>query len=117
MGVSTESGDGTGEHKLPNGTEVKKNEKPEESTVQKTRENVGGCCKGANGSSCCMTASSEVNETKKTEETTEAHGKKGMCSATSWVGSWEQRDILTAAAVVGAVATVAVAYSYYRRSG
>ncbi|PPS06637.1 hypothetical protein GOBAR_AA14008 [Gossypium barbadense] len=117
MGVSTESGDGTGEQKLPNGTEVKKNEKPEESTVQKTRENVGGCCQGANGSSCCMTASSEVSETKKTEETTKAHGKKGLCGLTSWVGSWDQRDVLTAAAVVGAVATVAVAYSYYRRSG
>ncbi|KAB2034140.1 hypothetical protein E1A91_D04G066000v1 [Gossypium mustelinum] len=115
MGVSTESGDGTGEQKLPNGTEVKKNEKPEESTVQKTRENLGGCCQGANGSSCCMTASSEVSETKKTEETTEAHGKKGLCGLTSWVGSWEQRDVLTAAAVVGAVATVAVAYSYYRK--
>ncbi|KAK8485568.1 hypothetical protein V6N11_057153 [Hibiscus sabdariffa] len=113
MGASTEGGDKTGEQKLPNGTEVKKNEKPEESTVEKTRENVGGCCQGANGFSCCMTASSEVSETKKIDET-EVRGKKGLYG--SWVKSWEQRDVLTAAAVVGAVATVALAYSYYRRS-
>ncbi|KAK8982844.1 hypothetical protein V6N11_060164 [Hibiscus sabdariffa] len=113
MGASTEGGDKTGEQKLPNGTEVKKNEKPEESTVEKTRENVGVCCQGANGFSCCMTASSEVSETQKIDET-EVCGKRELCG--SWVKSWEQRDVLTAAAVVGAVATVALAYSYYRRS-
>ncbi|GMI86888.1 hypothetical protein like AT5G40510 [Hibiscus trionum] len=113
MGASTEGGDRAGEQKLPNGTEVKKNEKPEESTVEKSRENVGGCCQGANGFSCCMTASSEVSETKKIEEA-EVRGKRGLLGL--WVKSWEQRDVVTAAAVVGAVATVAVAYSYYRRS-
>ncbi|MBA0753199.1 hypothetical protein Gogos_021418 [Gossypium gossypioides] len=87
MGASTEGGDKTDEQKLPNGNEVKKNEKHEETTTQKTTENVDGCCQGANGFTCCMTASLEANEKEKT------------------------------AAVVGVVATVAVAYSYYRRSG
>ncbi|XVF57992.1 hypothetical protein PTKIN_Ptkin07bG0026700 [Pterospermum kingtungense] len=117
MGASTEEGDKTEEQKLPNGEEVKKSEKHEESTAQNTKDNVGGCCQGANGFTCCMTASSEVNESKTSEETREVPGKTRMCKLTSWVESWEQRDILTAAAVVGAVATVAVAYSYYRRSG
>ncbi|GMI99122.1 hypothetical protein like AT5G40510 [Hibiscus trionum] len=113
MGASTEGG----EQKLPNGTEAKKNEKHEETTAQKTTENVGGCCQGANGFTCCMTASSEPSEKERSEEPGEVPGKTGMCKLTSWVDSWEQRDVLTAAAVVGAVATIAVAYSYYRRSG
>ncbi|XVF60221.1 hypothetical protein PTKIN_Ptkin08bG0027400 [Pterospermum kingtungense] len=117
MGASTEGGDEKDEQKtLPNGTEVKESEKHEESTAQKTEGNVGGCCQVANGFSCCMTARSEASETKKSEETIEASGKTLTGRLTSWVESWEQRDVLTAAAVVGAVATVAVAYSYYRRS-
>ncbi|XWS30404.1 hypothetical protein CRYUN_Cryun24cG0114500 [Craigia yunnanensis] len=118
MGASTEGGDKTDEQKLPNGTEAKKNKKHEESTAQKTKETVGGCCQGANGFTCCMTASSEVSERKKSEETIEeVRGKTGMGSLTSWVESWEQHEVLTAAAVVGAIATIAVGYSYYRRSG
>ena len=96
---------------------MKKNEKHEESTAQKTNENVGGCCQGANGFTCCMTASSEVGESKKSEETIEVRGKAGLGKLTSWVESWEQHEVLTAAAVVGAIATIAVVYSYYRRSG
>ncbi|TYH01192.1 hypothetical protein ES288_A09G037800v1 [Gossypium darwinii] len=117
MGASTEGGDKTDEQKLPNGTEVKENEKHEETTTQKTKENVDGCCQGANGFTCCMTASLEANEKEKSEEPREVCGKIGMCKLTSWVESWEQHHVLTAAAVVGVVATVAVAYSYYRRSG
>ncbi|XWS44122.1 hypothetical protein CRYUN_Cryun15aG0017600 [Craigia yunnanensis] len=117
MGASTEGSDKTDEQKLPNGKEVKKYEKHEESTAQKTKENVGGCCQGADGFTCCMTASSEVSESKKSEETVEVRGKAGLGKLTSWIESWEQCDVLTAAAVVGGVATIAVAYSYYRRSG
>ncbi|KAA3455925.1 Sucraseferredoxin-like protein [Gossypium australe] len=117
MGASTEGGDKTDEQKLPNGTEVKKNENHEETTTQKTKENVDGCCQGANGFTCCMTASLEANEKEKSEEPREVCGKTGMCKLASWVESWEQHHVLTAAAVVGVVATVAVAYSYYRRSG
>ena len=118
MGASTEGGEKTDEQKVPNGTEAKKNEKHEESTAQKTKETVGGCCQGANGFTCCMTASSEVSERKKSEETIEeVCGKTGMGSLTSWVESWEQHEVLTAAAVVGAIATIAMVYSYYRRSG
>lgn len=117
MGASTKEGDKTDEQNLSNGKEVKKSEQHEESSAQKTKENVGGCCQGVNGFTCCMTGSSEVSESKKSEETREVHGKTKMGKLTSWVESWEQRDVLTAAAVVGAVATIAVAYSYYRRSG
>lgn len=117
MGASTERGDKTDEQKLPNGIEVKKNEKHEETTTQKTKENVDGCCQGADGVTYCMTASLEASEKEKSEEPREVCGKTGMCKLTSWVESWEQHHILTAATVVGVVATVAVAYSYYRRSG
>ncbi|KAK6267290.1 hypothetical protein QUC31_018127 [Theobroma cacao] len=117
LGAPTEGGDKADEQKLPNRTNADKNEKHEKSTAQQTKENVGGCCQGANGFTCCMNASSEVSERKQSEETIEEHGKTGVCRLTRWVESWEQRDVLTAAAVVGAVATVAVAYSYYRRSG
>ncbi|XP_038998410.1 uncharacterized protein LOC120123633 [Hibiscus syriacus] len=113
MGASTEGG----EQKLPNGTEAKKNEKHEETTARNTTENAGGCCQGANGFTCCMTASSEPSDKKRSEEPRDMPEKSGMCELTSWIESWEQRDFLKAAAVVGAVATVAVAYSYYRRSG
>ncbi|OMO69327.1 Sucraseferredoxin-like protein [Corchorus olitorius] len=111
LGGPTEGGDKTNEQKLPNGT------KHEESTAPpKTNENTGGCCQGVNGVSCCMTASSEVSE-RKVEEKGEANGKTGLGKLKCWADSWEQRDVLTAAAVIGAVATIAVAYSYYRRSG
>ncbi|KAE8718209.1 hypothetical protein F3Y22_tig00110017pilonHSYRG00159 [Hibiscus syriacus] len=113
MGASTEGG----EPKLPNGTEAKKNEKHEETTAQNTTENAGGCCQGANGFTCCMTASAEPSDKNRSEEPRDLPEKTGTCKLTSWIESWEQRDILTAAAVVGAVATVAMAYSYYRRSG
>lgn len=46
------------------------------------------------------------------KETAEVKGKKGLV-----MGKWEQSDVLTAVGVVAAVATVAVAYSFYKRSG
>ncbi|KDO55120.1 hypothetical protein CISIN_1g015770mg [Citrus sinensis] len=100
------------EKKLPNGKEESKSKKLEDGNTQVTKENVtGGCCQGASGFSCCKDRSSDVTGENKQIET------KGQGRLSSWLGSFEQRDVLTAAAVVGAVATIAVAYSIYRRSG
>lgn len=107
LGASTKEDETVEEQKLPNGDDVKKQEKLEEINIQENKDDSGGCCQGANGFSCCRAESPEASEQK----------KKGLCRLSSWIGLLEQSDILAAAAVVGAVATVAVAYSLYRRSG
>ncbi|BFG26962.1 hypothetical protein CerSpe_132360 [Prunus speciosa] len=123
MGVSSEEGEKVNDQKLPNGEDNKKSEeKPQENGNQiQNNENFSGCCQGANGFTCCKDVSLEQNsgsEEKKLKETTEACGKKdALGRLSSLIGKWEQSDVLAAAAVVGAVATVAVAYSFYRRSG
>uniref|UniRef100_A0A5B7AWU2 Uncharacterized protein n=2 Tax=Davidia involucrata TaxID=16924 RepID=A0A5B7AWU2_DAVIN len=109
MGVYTEKAEKEDKKKLPNGKDVKKSKKPpQESSIQE-KENVTSCCQGANGFSCCKDGSLE-------EETKKVHGKRGLGRLSCWMGKWEQSDVLAAVAVVGAVATVAVAYSFYRRS-
>ena len=87
------------EQALPNGSDLKE-------SVKEEKENTGGCCQGANGVSCCRDESSEA----KTE------GKKSTYKLDIFSKKWEQHEIFTAAALVGAVATVAVAYSLYKRS-
>ncbi|RDY09957.1 hypothetical protein CR513_05588 [Mucuna pruriens] len=79
-----------------------------------SKENVAGCCQGVNGVSCCRSASVEQNNG--IEEKPEAHKKQGSKSCCNWP-VLQQRDILTAVSVVGAVAVVAVAYKLYRRAG
>ncbi|TKY50473.1 Altered inheritance of mitochondria protein 32 [Spatholobus suberectus] len=77
-------------------------------------ENVAGCCQGVNGVSCCRSASFEQN--KGIDKTAEAYKKQG--SNISWC--WpvlQKRDILTAGGILGALAAVALAYRFYRRSG
>ncbi|GLU02119.1 hypothetical protein SLE2022_193860 [Rubroshorea leprosula] len=115
MGASTVEGDKADEWKLPNGIEAKKMKKHEETKSQEPREIAGGCCQSANGFSCCRDPSSGLREENKPKQ--QEHEKSSLHGLESWVCSWEQSDILAAAAVVGAVATVAVAYSYYRKSG
>ena len=87
-------------------------------TVAK-QENTTGCCQGAAGFSCCQNASSDVNgevgDMNEKKAPDEPVKKRSVCLP-AWMGKWEQSDILMAAALVGAVATVAVAYSVYRRS-
>ncbi|KAI7734392.1 hypothetical protein M8C21_024545 [Ambrosia artemisiifolia] len=83
------------EQTVPNGNGLKENTKDE-------KENTGGCCQGANGFSCCRDDNSEA--------------KKSTYKFDFFTKKWEQHEIYTAAAVVGAVATVAVAYSLYKRS-
>lgn len=120
MGVPAEEGEKSEqatEQKLPNGEDIKKSEKPKEGASQDSKENFSGCCQGANGGfTCCRDGSFEQTD-KSEEKKLEASGKEGpLCKLTSWIGSLEQRDVLATAAVVSALVTVAVAYSYYRRS-
>ncbi|XP_044501021.1 altered inheritance of mitochondria protein 32 [Mangifera indica] len=105
MGASKEEGQKVEEQKLPNSKDGKKSKKHDSNS--QVKEIVGGCCQGANGSSCCR----EGGVDEKGAQT------KAPSKFSSWIESLEQRDVLTAAAVVGAVATVAIAYSAYRRSG
>lgn len=117
MGAPTEEGKMAAEQMLPNGKAAKERKKREESNSEITQENVGGCCQGSNGFSCCRDGSLGVNEERKLEKNINAHGKKGLGKASSWIASLEQSDVLAAVAVIGAVATVAVAYSLYKKSG
>ncbi|CAL9248378.1 unnamed protein product [Arabidopsis halleri] len=88
------------EHKIPNGNSV----------VVEAREPVeqkrftGGCCQGANGVSCCQ---EQAPEPVKKEESMKLN----------WLRSMGKEEVLLGAAAVSAVATIAVAYSIYRRSG
>ncbi|CAK7328130.1 unnamed protein product [Dovyalis caffra] len=113
MGLSTEEG----EQKLPNGKDETKSNKHEETITEAARDNGGSCCQGANGFSCCRDGSSEIIKEKKLEENVKGHRKTGLDKLSRWIGSVEQSEVLAAVAVVGAVATVAVAYSFYKRSG
>lgn len=117
MGLSTEEGEKVGEQKLRNGKDKTKSKKHEENSAEAAKDNVASCCQGANGFSCCRDGSSEIIKEKKLEENIEGHGKGGLDKLSRWIGSLEQGDVLAAVAVVGAVATIAVAYSFYKRSG
>ncbi|KAL2320169.1 hypothetical protein Fmac_029138 [Flemingia macrophylla] len=79
-----------------------------------SKENALGCCQGVNGVSCCRSASVEQNNG--IGEAPEAHKRRGIKICSNWP-VLQQRDILTAVGVVGAVAVVAVAYKLYRRAG
>ncbi|ESQ32704.1 hypothetical protein EUTSA_v10004412mg [Eutrema salsugineum] len=87
------------EHKIPNGNSVVERE-PEEK-----KGFTGGCCQGANGVSCCQ------------EQTPEPVKKEGSVKLNWFRSMIEKEELLLGAAAVGAVATIAVAYSIYRRSG
>ncbi|KAM2583716.1 hypothetical protein TB2_044791 [Malus domestica] len=133
MGAFFDEAEQINDRELPNGEENKKiKEKPHENSNQihqekgnhiENNENFSSCCQGANsdGFTCCKEVSLEENggsEEMKPKETTESCATKdALRKLSSLIGNWEQSDVLAAAAVVGAVATVAVAYSFYRRSG
>ncbi|KAB2613986.1 hypothetical protein D8674_036302 [Pyrus ussuriensis x Pyrus communis] len=131
MEASSDEAEEINDQELPNGEENKKiEEKPQENGNQihqekgnqiENSENFSGCCQGANSDvfTCCKEVSLEENngsEEKKTRETTELCARKdSLGKLSSLIRSWEQSDVLTVVAVVGAVATVAVAYSFYRK--
>lgn len=102
---------------MANGTDlVKRKKEPQGSNTKANMKDGGSCCQGSNGFSCCQDEKvEEVNSgiaEKKQRGDNNASAKKGFCS----LSTWEQGDILTAVAVIGAVAFVAVAFSFYRRS-
>ncbi|KAL9263627.1 Altered inheritance of mitochondria protein 32-like protein [Drosera capensis] len=107
------------EKPLENGIrEIK--EKPVENGSQEIKENAFTCCQGANGISCCRDetpATNGVVENAKPKEAPEVQEKQACVSLPAWLGKWGHSDLLMAAAVVGALATVAVGYSHYKRSG
>ncbi|KAL3569066.1 hypothetical protein D5086_028956 [Populus alba] len=117
MGLSAEEGERIGEQKLRKGKDKTKSNKHEENSAEAAKDNVASCCQGANGVSCCRDGSSETIKEKKLVENIEGHGKCGLDKLSRWIGSLEQSDVLAAVAVVGAVATIAVACSFYKRSG
>ncbi|XP_050104073.1 TMV resistance protein N-like [Malus sylvestris] len=132
-GASSDKAEEINDRELPNGEENKKiEEKPQENGNQihqekgnqiENNENFSGYCQGANsdGFTCCEEVSLEENggsEEKKPKETRESCARKdGLRKLSSLIGNWEQSDVLAATVVVGAVATVVVAYNFYKRSG
>nr|XP_016450595.1 PREDICTED: uncharacterized protein LOC107775384 [Nicotiana tabacum] len=98
MGLPAEITDKVNEQRVPNGTSAdKKGEAPVETASQ-------GCCQGTAGFSCCRDASAEVKE------------EKGQGRLPCWSEKWDRPEVFTAIGVVGAVAFVAVAYGFYKKS-
>lgn len=117
MGLKVEAPEKEVSKPLTENIEEKTLEKSEE-TGNEVKESTTGCCQGPNAVSCCRdetVANGEVEEVN-LKKTMEGPCKKGMVCLPDWAGKWEQSDLLMAAAVVGSVATVAVAYSIFRRS-
>ncbi|CAJ1793086.1 unnamed protein product [Sphenostylis stenocarpa] len=113
MGQSVAIDKGADDQKVANGEDASKDKNNQiESENLRSEENVG-CCQGANGVSCCRSESVERNNG--IEEKPEEYTKKGSKVCCNWP-VLQQRDILTAVGVVGAVAVVAVAYKLYRRA-
>jgi hypothetical protein len=106
MGASAEKANDIQDQKLANGTKLNNHEeKPKGSVNEEVKESISSCCQGAKGFSCCRDGNSE-----------EKPGEKEVGKCANWFGKWEQRDVLTTIGVVGVVATIAVAYGFYRRS-
>ncbi|XP_047313820.1 altered inheritance of mitochondria protein 32 [Impatiens glandulifera] len=86
----------------------KKEKKKDQEEIIEEKENVSSCCQvSSNGISCCRDEEKKEIENEK---------KKSFCNLSScWTEKWEKSDVLATMAVFGAVATVAVAYSLYRR--
>ncbi|KAL3378908.1 hypothetical protein AABB24_004699 [Solanum stoloniferum] len=103
MGQYEKVTDKVDEQKVPEVTNEEK--KPLENGSQESSVTSFSCCQGAAGVSCCRDASAEQKE-----------NEKGQGTVSNWFGKWEQREILAAVGVVGAVAVVAVAYGFYKKS-
>ncbi|XP_076939416.1 uncharacterized protein LOC143608120 [Bidens hawaiensis] len=122
MGVSlVKKSQNASEPSTPNGNDLKSIDQDQvqvedwdrdqqASCIIEEKENNGGCCQGANGFSCCR------DETDKTETETETgKGNTIMTKFDIFTRKWEKHEVFTAAAVVGAVVSVAVAYSFFKR--
>ncbi|KAK7395793.1 hypothetical protein VNO78_16363 [Psophocarpus tetragonolobus] len=115
MGPAVAEEKGADDQKVANREDISEGKSNHvESDNLSSKENLGGCCQGVNGVSCCRSASVEQNN--EIEETPEAIKKKGSKVCCNWP-VLQQRDILTAVGMIGAVAVVVVAYKLYRRAG
>ncbi|KAI7724891.1 hypothetical protein M8C21_025817, partial [Ambrosia artemisiifolia] len=108
------------EHSLPNENDLKISEADHHARSiieEKEKENNGGCCQGANGFSCCRDETPETETEKEVnkaangfsycrDETPETETEKEVNKAVSTFNmlrkKWEQHELITAAAVVGA---------------
>ncbi|KAK9117290.1 hypothetical protein Sjap_016237 [Stephania japonica] len=104
---------------LLKGTSSGKIENELSGTGKVDMQDAVSCCQGANGVSCCRDGNIESSTGSTEKKQTPDHSNlcgSGLDGVSAWMGKWEQTDVLAAAAVIGAVASVAVAYSYYKRS-
>ncbi|XXG47401.1 hypothetical protein AAC387_Pa02g2063 [Persea americana] len=101
---------------INNGTSEK--EQLQGGSDEGNRKDGANCCQGANGFSCCRDENVVENKGIAANGTFDSRNAstKDAHTLTSWFKKWEQSDIVTALAVIGAVASVTVAYSIYRRS-
>ncbi|CAL9773884.1 unnamed protein product [Musa acuminata subsp. burmannicoides] len=96
---------------------------------------TGGCCQGSGEASCCQVKSKKEKPESQCAREQEAaqdivqksSSKDGnassrkepstrkLCPMPTWFECWEREDTYAALAVVAAIASVAVAYSYYRQ--
>ncbi|XP_077227735.1 altered inheritance of mitochondria protein 32-like [Tasmannia lanceolata] len=86
------------------------------------KESGGGCsssscCQVANGFTCCKDEKVEGNKAMNGIEGKMCGSERDAGRLKSWFKTWEQGDTLVALSVIGAVAaSVAVAYTVYKRS-
>ncbi|XP_076885134.1 altered inheritance of mitochondria protein 32-like [Bidens hawaiensis] len=122
MGVSSaKKSQNKSEPSTPNGNDLKMIDQvqvedwdrdQQASRTVEEKENNGGCCQGANGFSCCRY---ERDKTETETETETEKGNKIMTKFDIFTRKWEKHEVFTAAAVVGAVVSVALAYSFFKR--
>ncbi|CAN6464426.1 unnamed protein product [Victoria cruziana] len=114
------------------GTASEKTARESEIVTESTSyKGVMGCCGGSGGGfTCCQDVgrtegnggvdvkkkSGGEDATPASNKCASAKSKMWSCSLPSWFETWEKEDTFAALAIVGAVASVAVAYSFYRRS-
>lgn len=94
---------------------------------------VGGCCQGNPNATCCQVIPKGKPIVSKTEDESaqeiERESDNKLCDASNnhgprprklyklptWFESWEREDAYATITLVAAIASVAVAYSYYRQ--
>ncbi|KAL9229313.1 hypothetical protein vseg_004795 [Gypsophila vaccaria] len=118
MGLKVEVAEKQVENKPSNEIPPQKTEEKPQGNGSEVKENNSGCCQGTNGVSCFRDGpeiNGEVGEVTP-NKTSEKPSEKCSVCLPAWMGKWEQSDVLVAAGVIGAVATVAVAYSIFKKS-
>ncbi|KAK9705014.1 hypothetical protein RND81_07G027100 [Saponaria officinalis] len=114
MGLKVEAAEKVVENKSSPEIPPQKTEEKTQGNGTEVKETITGCCQGANAVSCCRDGSEINGEVEK--KTLVKPSEKCTVCLPGWMGKWEQSDVLVAAGVIGAVATVAVAYSVFKRS-